>query len=645
MYRSYEDDYKTLSNEDYFKFKFNEEHSIITKSNKKSSVKDLRRNLHDSKIMINVSSNDSESDGASNGVERLHKSNSTSGKNADSSNQDSKNESHSEKKVGKWTENEDEILKELVPLYGGKSWKKIAENIKGRTPIQCLHRWTKILQPGLVKGPWSIQEDRKLIEWVKKEGPTRWSQCAEFISGRNGKQCRERWFNSLNPQVKKGNWSAEEDFKLFFFYKKFGGKWAKTALYFEGRTENSLKNRFYSTLRRIASEKKKIFTEEQNSTYELDEKHKLELLEDQDNSVMNDATMNSYVGLDELKKFISCAEEVVKYQFMVKKDFNHKDIENYESKLIEMMIKSPKLVVKSFKVEKLEKDMEKAIKTEKSTNMNALNNSTNINNNNNSTINVNLNFNNNNNNNSNTNYIIGNPQNNLSDVQNISNLNNFNNFNNLNGMNNINNFNNSSLFDNNFSNNYNNSNYNMYKNMDIYSLENNIAEMCDGSLFFPDAQKMNLDSQIDNFLDNIFNNSNIIVNNDPMLDCNLCGEKPVDNFTKNDVFSKFFENSNQLKMPVQPDRTTKNFNLEDGFKTPMANKNNSSINNKEVWKLKCENGKNKNDVFQNLLSQLNGLERLVKSAKKELSRYEKNDTSDEVINVSANYSFDNLFKL
>lgn len=130
--------------------------------------------------------------------------------------------------------------------------------MNGRSPIQCLHRWTKILQPGLVKGPWTVKEDKKLIEWVKTEGPSKWTQCAEFIEGRSGKQCRERWFNVLNPQVKKGGWDVDEDYKIFRFFNKYGGKWSKIVQFFEGRTENSIKNRFYSTLRRYHTEKKKL---------------------------------------------------------------------------------------------------------------------------------------------------------------------------------------------------------------------------------------------------------------------------------------------------------------------------------------------------------------------------------------------------
>ncbi len=149
-------------------------------------------------------------------------------------------------------------MKKLVAQIGIKNWKKISKSLVNKTPVQCLHRWTKILKPGLTKGPWSIEEDRKLLEWVRSEGPNKWSQCADYISGRSGKQCRERWFNTLHPEVKKGGWSPEEDYLIFESFSKFGSKWSKIAKELPGRTENSIKNRFYSTLRRISTESKKF---------------------------------------------------------------------------------------------------------------------------------------------------------------------------------------------------------------------------------------------------------------------------------------------------------------------------------------------------------------------------------------------------
>ena len=161
------------------------------------------------------------------------------------------------KKSGKWTIEEDNLLRKYVELYGEKQWRKISQHIPGRTSIQCLHRWSKILRPGLVKGPWTPEEDQRLVSWVQAEGPNKWAQAANFIIGRSGKQCRERWFNNLNPDVKKGDWSKEEDELIFELYQKHGSSWSKIAKFVEGRTENSIKNRFYSTLRKLNADKKK----------------------------------------------------------------------------------------------------------------------------------------------------------------------------------------------------------------------------------------------------------------------------------------------------------------------------------------------------------------------------------------------------
>ncbi len=158
---------------------------------------------------------------------------------------------------GKFRLTQDELLLKSIKKLGEKNWKAISKNVPGRNPVQCLHRWSKILQPGLIKGPWTIEEDRKLLSWVKREGPNKWANCAEFIKGRSGKQCRERWHNTLNPNVKKGNWEPEEDYLIFKLYQKYGTQWSKINQHFVRRTENSVKNRFYSTLRRLAADNKR----------------------------------------------------------------------------------------------------------------------------------------------------------------------------------------------------------------------------------------------------------------------------------------------------------------------------------------------------------------------------------------------------
>ncbi len=112
---------------------------------------------------------------------------------------------------GNWTAEEDELLRNAVQQFGGRNWKKISDLIEDRTDVQCLHRWQKVLRPGLIKGPWTIEEDNNVVDLVSRYGVKSWSFIARQLKGRLGKQCRERWYNHLNPDIVKTAWSEEED--------------------------------------------------------------------------------------------------------------------------------------------------------------------------------------------------------------------------------------------------------------------------------------------------------------------------------------------------------------------------------------------------------------------------------------------------
>ncbi|KAF4316354.1 hypothetical protein BBO99_00008376 [Phytophthora kernoviae] len=143
----------------------------------------------------------------------------------------------------RWTPEQDEALKKAVAELGHRNWMAVAERVPGRDNAQCLQRWNKVLKPGLVKGPWSVEEDALLMELMLK-GYDNWRQVSNSIPGRTAKQCRERWRNRLDPSINKSPFTEEEDEAIQQAYEKYGNRWTQIAELLPGRTEDAVKLRW-----------------------------------------------------------------------------------------------------------------------------------------------------------------------------------------------------------------------------------------------------------------------------------------------------------------------------------------------------------------------------------------------------------------
>ncbi|NXC88314.1 SNPC4 protein, partial [Cercotrichas coryphoeus] len=132
-----------------------------------------------------------------------------------------------------WTKEEDQMLLELVQEMRVGShipYKKIAYYMEGRDSAQLIYRWTKSVDPSLRKGAWTPEEDAMLMAAVEKYGEKDWYKIRAEVPGRNDVQCRERYLKVLHWNLKKGKWSLEEEDQLIELVQKHGrGHWSKIA--------------------------------------------------------------------------------------------------------------------------------------------------------------------------------------------------------------------------------------------------------------------------------------------------------------------------------------------------------------------------------------------------------------------------------
>ncbi|VUC26338.1 unnamed protein product [Clonostachys rosea] len=166
-----------------------------------------------------------------------------------------------------WTDTEDQTLRHFVSQLGSargrqSRWTDIARGLPGRTAKECRKRWFHSLDPSVRKGPWTQQEDRILLEGYARLGLA-WSDICLLIPGRKDDQCSKRYNDILAPSAKDRlrGWSEEEDQVLRDSVQSLGHRWSAISALFPGRPPLTCRNRW-----RHLSTKQAMVSSDENDT-------------------------------------------------------------------------------------------------------------------------------------------------------------------------------------------------------------------------------------------------------------------------------------------------------------------------------------------------------------------------------------------
>ncbi|KAG1715805.1 hypothetical protein ID866_1381 [Astraeus odoratus] len=119
------------------------------------------------------------------------------------------------------------MLARAVAEYGeNDNWKRVALCVPGRTNKACRKRWLHSLSPSVRKTAWTPEEDQLLLD-LHAIHAGKWAAIAKQIPGRTDDACSKRYREALDPMLKKGEWTTEEDGRLMEVYKELGGRWGQ----------------------------------------------------------------------------------------------------------------------------------------------------------------------------------------------------------------------------------------------------------------------------------------------------------------------------------------------------------------------------------------------------------------------------------
>jgi hypothetical protein len=152
----------------------------------------------------------------------------------------------------KWTKDEDDKLKELVIKYENQNWDAIAQELGTQhSAYQCMFQYQTRLNDSLRKSKWTQEEDdylKEVVEQCRFGSHIPWVKVTYFMTGCSKTQVFNHWACSLNPSIKKGRFTKEEDILMVAAVRSHGTDLARVARFLPGRTSTQVRDRYKSVL-------------------------------------------------------------------------------------------------------------------------------------------------------------------------------------------------------------------------------------------------------------------------------------------------------------------------------------------------------------------------------------------------------------